>query len=222
MSGWEGRLPDLTPWTRAACERPVRELAAALLGQLLLRREADGALTAGRIVEAEAYDGTAGDDSAHSFGGQTPRCATMFGPAGHAYIYATQGRCCCVNVSAGVGKAVLIRALEPVQGTERMRARRLARLGDGPTRRRLETPGGEHELAMGPGRLCLSLDIDRALDGVDLCDPTSPLQLVRGDGVPEGDVLWTSRIGLNPKLTAHGWPWRALVTGSRAVSPPRR
>lgn len=214
-------MESLTPLSRALCERPVRELAAALLGQRLVRRERGGSLTVGRIVEAEAYDGPAGDDSAHSHRGETPRCATMFGPAGHAYVYATQGRCCCVNVSAGAGKAVLLRALEPLDGLARMRRRRLARLGDGPTRRRLQSPGGAHELAMGPGRLCLSLAIDRALDGVDLCDPTSPLLLAAGEPVDPAEIVWTPRIGLNPRLASHGWPWRAFVAGSRAVSPPR-
>lgn len=207
---------------RRSFVRPVLELAAALLGQLLVRRERSGALTIGRIVETEAYGGVGVDDSAHSFAGPTPRCAVMFGPPGHAYVYATQGRCCCLNVSAagdGDGRAVLLRAVEPLAGNERMRRRRLARLGDGPTRRLLQD-GNDHALASGPGRLCLSFDIDRRLDGSDLTDRDGALFLARGETVD--DVLWTPRVGLNPRLQSHGWPWRALDAGSDAVPAPRR
>jgi DNA-3-methyladenine glycosylase len=110
-------------------ERPVVELAAALIGQVLVRRRGR-ALLSGRIVETEAYGGQGVDPSAHSYRGSTPRCAVMFGPAGVAYVYSThQGRCC-LNVTAEGdrhGKAVLIRALEPLAGLETMRALRLAR-----------------------------------------------------------------------------------------------
>jgi DNA-3-methyladenine glycosylase len=150
----------------------------------------------------------------------------MFGPAGHAYVYATQGRCHCLNVTAegnGNGRAVLLRALEPVAGVPVMRRRRLARLDDGPTRRRLVS-GADHELARGPGRLCLCLDVDRRLDGVDLTDGDGPVYLAappEGDARRAGPVLWTSRVGLNPASASSHWRWRALLADSRAVSPGR-
>lgn len=216
------------PLPRAFFERPVVELAAALLGALLVRRLPDGTLLAGRVVETEAYGGRRVDPSAHSFKGPTPRCRVMFGPAGHAYVYATQGRCCCVNVTAeggADGRAVLLRALEPVLGVERMRAHRLSRLADGPTRARL-LAGAAHELARGPGRLCLALDVDRALDGHDLT-AADALWIARpeasgDDGAPTPDVRWTPRVGLNPASASFDWRWRAFDAGSRSVSPGPR
>jgi DNA-3-methyladenine glycosylase len=212
---------DLHPLDRSALEGDVLAVAGALLGQFVVRREGRGAFSVGRIVEVEAYAGEGLDESAHSFRGPTPRCEVMFGPAGHAYVYATQGRCVCMNVCAGgdgSGKAVLLRALEPVAGVARMRERRLARLGNGPTRERL-LAGRDHELAQGPGRLCLCLDVDRALNGVDLTDGSGPLSLAVGE--PITDVLWTPRVGLNPSSAAYGWSWRGLAKGSPAVSPPK-
>jgi DNA-3-methyladenine glycosylase len=210
-------------------ERPVVELAAALIGQVLVRRRGR-ALLSGRIVETEAYGGQGVDPSAHSFRGPTPRCAVMFGPAGVAYVYSThQGRCC-LNVTAEGdrhGKAVLIRALEPVSGLETMCALRLAALDDGPTRTRLLAGRSDHELAAGPGRLCLGLGIDRALNGVDLTDARSPLWIARGTAAGEparepARLFWTPRIGLNPKSASFDWHWRALADGSRSVSARAR
>jgi DNA-3-methyladenine glycosylase len=212
---------DLAPLPRSALEGDVLAVAGALLGQLVVRRERRGALTVGRVVEVEAYGGEGLDQSAHSYRGPTPRCEVMFGPAGHAYVYATQGRCVCLNVCVGgdgSGKAVLLRALEPVAGVARMRERRLVRLASGPTRERL-LAGKDHELAQGPGRLCLCLDIDRTLNGVDLTDGSGPLFLAKGEVVTE--ALWTPRVGLNPASAAYGWWWRAILPGSRSVSSPR-
>jgi DNA-3-methyladenine glycosylase len=209
--------------------RPVVELAEALVGRLLVRRRGR-ALLVGRIVETEAYGGQASDPSAHSYRGPTPRCEVMFGPAGHAYVYTThQGRCC-LNVSAegdGRGKAVLLRALEPLAGVAAMRALRLAALPAGPTRTRLQA-GADHALASGPACLCRCLDVDRELNGVDLAGPRSPLWIADDDGryghepAPSDglQLRWTPRIGLNPRSASAGWSWRALRPGSRAVSSP--
>ena len=136
---------------RGFFERPVVELAEALIGRTIVRRAGQRVLV-GRIVETEAYGGQGIDPSAHSFKGPTPRCEVMFGPAGRAYVYATQGRCFCLNVTAEgdeIGKAVLIRAIEPKAGVATMLKRRLARLQEGPTRTRL-AGGREHELAPAP------------------------------------------------------------------------
>ena len=216
MRGWR-------PLPRRFYERPVVELAAALIGQVLVRRRGR-ALLAGRIVETEAYGGEGVDPSAHSFRGPTPRCAVMFGPAGVAYVYSThQGRCC-LNVTAEGdrrGKAVLIRALEPLAGLEVMRALRLAALDDGPTRQRLLAGRADHELAAGPGRLCLGLAIDRELNGLDLTEASSPLWLAAEPPSAReraARLVWTPRIGLNPASAAFGWSWRALDASSSAVS----
>ena len=222
------RRADGAEWRRLPrrfYERPVVELAAALIGQVLVRRRGR-TLLAGRIVETEAYGGEGLDPSAHSFRGSTPRCAVMFGPAGVAYVYAThQGRCC-LNVTAEGdrrGKAVLIRALEPLSGLATMRALRLAALDDGPTRTRL-LAGRDHELAAGPGRLCIGLAIDRELNGVDLTARDSALWIAaapaRSPAVQERSVLWTPRIGLNPESRSFAWRWRAIEPGSLSVSGP--
>ena len=222
-----GRPRAWRPLPRRFFERPVVELAAALIGQVLVRGRGRG-LVAGRIVETEAYGGQGVDPSAHSFRGPTPRCAVMFGPAGVAYVYSThQGRCC-LNVTAEGdrhGKAVLIRALEPLAGLETMRALRLAALDDGPTRTRLLAGRSDHELAAGPGRLCLGLGIDRALNGVDLTDARSPLWIAGAvdTGRRSAPALsWTPRIGLNPESASFEWRWRACLAGSPAVSGVRR
>ncbi len=195
------------------------ELASALIGQLIVRRDRYG-VRVGRIVETEAYGGQDTDPSAHSFRGPTPRCEVMFGPAGYAYVYATQGRCFCMNVVAQGdrdGKAVLIRAAEPVEGIERMRRRRLARLGEGPTRARLLR--NDHELMAGPGRLCVALDVDRARNGVDLTHAEGPLHLAGPEGVAAKDIVrWTTRIGLNARSASFGWRWRALDVNSPSVT----
>lgn len=216
----------LVPVERAFFEQPVVALARALLGALLVRR-IGGAQLVGRIVETEAYGGEGIDPSAHSFRGPTPRCEVMFGPAGRAYVYTThQGRCC-LNVTAtgdGGGKAVLLRALEPWHGAERMHAHRIEGLADGPTRARLLARGGrDPQLASGPSRLCQCLAVDRALNGVALTDPRSALFIAAPPrGVADVSALWTPRIGLNPGSASFGWRWRALDGGSPAVSGPRR
>jgi DNA-3-methyladenine glycosylase len=212
---------------RGFFERPVVELAEALIGRYLVRRAGQRVLV-GRIVETEAYGGQGIDPSAHSYKGPTPRCEVMFGEAGRAYVYATQGRCFCLNVSAEgdeIGKAVLIRAIEPVAGVATMLKRRLARLQEGPTRTRLAS-GREHALAAGPGRLCICLDIDRRLNGVDLTTERSTLFLAddadEDEAAESPNVLWTPRIGLNAKSASFDWRWRAIDADSPAVSPARQ
>jgi DNA-3-methyladenine glycosylase len=224
VSAW--RASSLRPVERAFFEQPVVDLARALLGTLLVRRLGSAQLV-GRIVETEAYGGEGIDPSAHSFRGPTPRCEVMFGPAGRAYVYTThQGRCC-LNVTATGdrgGKAVLLRALEPWRGADRMHAHRVAGLAAGPTRARLlARRDADPQLASGPCRLCQCLAIERTLNGADLASARSPLFIAAApDGSADVDVLWTPRIGLNPGSASFGWRWRALDGGSTAVSGPRR
>ena len=176
-------------------DRPSRQVARDLLGKILCRETTQGKCS-GRIVEVEAYEG-ATDSAAHSYRGQTPRNASMFGPPGHAYVYAIHSRWC-VNVvtePVGVATAVLIRAIEPLVGLEHMAQRRsesllarrvrLATKGSGVIgvkdltvlsdrrRQRLPTPSGSialkpRDLCRGPARLCEALAINRAQDGWDL------------------------------------------------------
>ena len=121
----------------------------------MLVRDCPDGRTAGRIVETEAY--VLDDPASHAYRGRSMRNASMFLPPFHAYVYKIYGTSFCVNVtseSEGEGAAVLIRAIEPLEGLDLMEARRDT------TRVR--------DLARGPGRLCQALSIDRALDGVNL------------------------------------------------------
>jgi DNA-3-methyladenine glycosylase len=201
------------PLRRAFFEAPAESVAPLLLGKVLAHQTADG-LLAGRIVEAEAYLGPHNDPpdpAAHSYRGPTPRNAVIFGPAGHAYVYAIYGRYFCMNVSCEVeGRAgcVLLRALEPVAGSERMAANR----GLGPGAK-------ERDLTSGPSRLCQALGLTRAIhNGLDLLEPGSPLQLF-DDGHAVGEVLVTPRIGIHDAID---WPLRFAVPGHECVSGPKK
>ena len=173
----------------------MHEVAPALLGVTLL---VDG--VGGPIVEVEAYDGT--DPASHGFRGRTPRNASMFGPPGHAYVYRSYGIHWCLNLVCEAEEspaAVLVRALEPVHGLERMRERR--GLGD----LRL--------LCAGPGRLCQALGVTGEHDGLRL--DAAPFELVPGPEAPR--VVAGVRIGIS---RAAELPWRYAVAGSRFLSRP--
>lgn len=180
---------------------PVELVAPSLLGAWL--RTSEGC--AGRIVEVEAYAGTA-DPASHAANGPTARNATMFGAAGHLYVYRSYGLHWCANVvlgQVGTAAAVLLRALEPLDGLEQMRARR-------PAARR------DTDLCNGPGKLCSALGIDGGHDGVDLLDPTSPVQLTVG--APPARVATSARVGITRAVER---PWRFFVAESPWVSRGR-
>ena len=189
--------------------QPTLRVARALLGKTLVHDSAEGR-TAGRVVEVEAYRGPA-DRAAHSSGGRrTPRNEIMYGPPGHAYVYFIYGMYFCMNVvcqRTGVPQAVLLRALEPLEGIELMRRRR--GLPDGP----------DWRLCRGPGVLCRALGITRAENGADLV--RGPLRIVEAPPVPASQVVRTPRIGVGYAGAHAALPWRFLVRGSRAVSGPR-
>ena len=189
--------------------QPTLRVARALLGKTLVHDTAEGR-TAGRIVEVEAYRGPA-DRAAHSSGGRrTPRNEVMYGPAGHAYVYFIYGMYFCMNVvcqPAGVPEAVLLRALEPLEGIALMRQRRS--LPDGP----------EWRLCRGPGALCRALGITRVENGVDLVH--GPLRILDAPPVPAGRVVRTPRIGVGYAGAHAALPWRFLLRGSPAVSGRR-
>ena len=194
----------------------------------------DEAARIGRIVEVEAYIGE-DDRASHARFGRTSRNAVMYGPPGIAYVYLVYGMYECLNVVTepeGRPAAVLIRAVEPVEGVALMRQARIAR-----TRRR-GPPGPEDDpaaardaqrlaalpaarLASGPGLVAAAFDITRADTGRDLLDPASPLRLERGERPAE--VVATSRVGI--AYAAEPWrsqPWRLIDPASPAVSGPKR
>jgi len=161
-------------------------LARFLIGKIIVR-ELRGIRLSGRIVETEAYPQR--DPAAHHFRGPTPRNRSMFLRRGHAYVYFSYGNHFMLNVSAeipGIGGGVLIRALEPLEGSEKMEHhRKTTRLLD---------------LARGPGRLASALQIDRSLDGTDLCAP-GPLWLAATNArtlAPRGASL--IRVGKSPRI----------------------
>ena len=178
-------------------------LARFLIGKTLVHEIGEARL-GGRIVETEAY--LTGDAASHAFRGETRRNRSMFLERGHAYVYIAYGCWPVLNVTseaAGVGTAVLVRALEPLEGIEAMqRGRKPARLVD---------------LARGPGRLATVMHVTMADDGVDLCG-TGPLWL--GTSVREPDAIGVStRIGISKEADR---PLRFFERGSPYVSGPRR
>ena len=204
------------PLTRAFFEDPPERVAPRLLGKVLLHRP-EGCPTqwlAGRIVEVEAYLGPHNhppDPAAHSHRGPTPRNAVLFGPAGHAYVYAIYGRYFCMNVSceiAGQAGCVLLRALEPLAGIEQMAVNR-----------GLPPGAANRQLTSGPSRLCQALALTRPMhNALDLLDPASPLQL-RDDGFAVSRVLVTPRIGIHDAVD---WPLRFALPGHDCVSGPKK
>ena len=180
--------------------RPAYEVAPQLIGSIL-EREVDGKILRVRIVETEAYDET--DAASHSFNGRTPRTEIMFGKPGHLYVYFTYGMHYCCNIvtgAVGTGSAVLIRAVEPIEGAEFMQERR-NRSGI--------------ELTNGPAKLCQALGIDKQLNGHDLKE--RPLQLVLRPALDSQYITQTTRIGISK---AKDIPWRFYLTSNHYVSAP--
>jgi DNA-3-methyladenine glycosylase len=182
-------------------DRDPALVARELLGAVLECRSDDG-LASGRIVETEAYLGPH-DPACHAVVGRTRRTWHLHGPPGIAYVYFIYGTYWCFNavtLPEGIGSAVLVRALVPLEGVELMRARRPAAKRD-------------RDLCNGPGKLCLALAIDGRLDGVSLA--RGPLVIRRGTPVPDEAVEVTPRIGIT---SAADWPLRFLVRGDEHVS----
>jgi len=185
--------------------RDTLTVARELLGQRLVR-VLDGVRLSGRIVEVEAYIGEK-DQASHARCGLTERNAPMFGPPGHAYVYFIYGMHHCFNVVTerqNYPAAVLIRALEPLEGIEVMQAQR----GDVPHIR----------LTSGPARLCQALGIDRRFDGADLCGPDALLFIEENETVPGEATATSPRVGVRGDATALSAPWRFYIHGSRHVS----
>lgn len=175
------------------------EVAPRLLG-CWLEREIDGVIMRGRIVETEAYDQS--DVASHSYKGQTERTKVMFGPSGYLYVYFTYGMHYCCNVVVGpdgTGSAVLIRAIEPIDGLDTMAIYRNGRAGI--------------ELTNGPAKLCQALAIDRSFNGHNL--ERQPLRLIAKKELPIDSIIQTTRVGIS---RAKDMPWRFYIRDNPYVS----
>ncbi len=214
---------------RQVLRGPTLEAGRALLGARLVRRDAHGDDDRiARIVEVEAYIGEE-DLASHARFGRTARNAVMFGEPGTAYVYLVYGMHDCLNIvteEPGRPAALLIRAVEPLQGLERMRSSRAARAEGrrrtGPTGARGARAIPDSRLGSGPGLVCAILDIDRSLTGADLLDPAALVRLEpRPAAEPEPAVVAGPRVGI--AYAAEPWaskPWRLAIAGHPSVSKP--
>jgi len=178
---------------RAFFDRPTLQVARGLLGMRLVHQEVDGPIS-GFIVETEAYRGME-DLGCHARSGCTPRNAVMFGPPGHAYVYFTYGMHWMLNFVTereGFPAAVLLRAVVPQDGLEKIAARR---------------PGKPRSIwTDGPGKICQAFGVDRSLNGTDLCAQESLLYLETGLPVSAESVTTGPRVGLNNVPE----PWKSI------------
>jgi DNA-3-methyladenine glycosylase len=184
--------------------RPVLAVAPDLLGCRLLRVLPDGARLEGRIVEVEAYLGDGSDAGSHSHRGETRRNRSMFGPPGHFYVYLSHGLHFCANLvcePAGTGAAVLLRAVEPLAGVERMRALRAGRDG--------------RELTNGPGKLAQAFAITLDDDGAPALRGSLRIEARSEARAPA--IATSTRIGLGK---GRDLPYRFFVRESPWVSRP--
>ncbi len=190
---------------RAFYEQPTLTVARQLLGKYLVRIHLHGA-TIGKIVETEAYVGP-DDKASHASRGRTPRATIMFGPAGFAYVYLIYGVHHCLNLvteTEGFPAAVLIRAVEPIDGLDLMYVRR----------RRQK----ERELTNGPGKVCQAFAIDRSLNGVDVC---GEVLFVDDRGDEPLAIVATTRVGVDYAGPWRDKAWRFFIQGHGAVSTHR-
>lgn len=182
------------------------EVARQLLGKYLVRVMPSGKRRVGRIVETEAYLG-AEDPACHTYGfRRTARTATMYLPGGHSYVYLIYGMYFCFNVVTRTERepeAVLIRALESVEGFESMTT--------------LGVPA--HHIANGPGKLCRAMGIDRSFNGLPLLVP--PLLITDGDPVTAANIIDGPRVGVDYAGDACEWPLRFAIKDHPAVSKPK-
>ena len=184
---------------RSFFDRPTLQVARELLGTRLVRLER-GRRTAGIIVETEAYIGEE-DLGCHASVGLTPRTRVLYGPPGHAYVYFTYGNYWMLNFVAereGFPAAILIRGIVPIEGIERIAARRVGQ--------------PRAHWTDGPGKICLALAINKAQNEADLCASQAELFVEMGVSIADADVTTGPRVGLNS--VPEPWksiPWRFIA-----------
>ena len=187
-------------------ERELHTVAKELLGKILVRKIGTASVS-GRIVEVEAYDG-ANDEASHSFKGRTMRNDVMFRGGGLLYVYFTYGMHFCANVVVGKegdGKALLIRALEPMDGIELMAKNRFEKKNI--------TEREFINLANGPAKLCKALSIYKNDNGKSLV--SDEIFIEEAEPVPDSEIIRTVRIGIKKSVDLQ---WRYYIKGNRFVS----
>ena len=186
-------------------EEPEK-LAPQLLGKILVKKEKK-TVYAGKIVEVEAYKGFE-DPAAHSFNGKTKRNEVMFEKGGLLYVYFTYGMHFCANVTAGeegVGWAVLLRGLEPLEGLGKMALNRFAKKDI--------TKKEQYNLTNGPGKICQAIDIKRDYNGSDLTG--EEIYVLNAPSISKKDVIVTKRIGIKKAVD---FPWRFYIKDNPYIS----
>ncbi|MEM4271737.1 MAG: DNA-3-methyladenine glycosylase [Candidatus Pacearchaeota archaeon] len=189
----------MKPISERFFKRSTIEIAKALLGCYLVNETSEG-MVIGKIVETEAY--LSNDPASHSSRGMTRRNETMFGAPGKAYVYFTYGMYHCFNVVTapeGIGEAVLIRALEPIEGVDIMKKRR--------KKERIK------ELCSGPAKLAIAMGIDKKHNGISLID--GKLKILEGKKANEKEIIKTTRIGISE---GKNLPYRFYLKNSDFVS----
>lgn len=186
--------------------RDVLTVAKELLGKIFIKRNGNHFLS-GRVVEVEAYDGRI-DEAAHTYIGKTPRNEIMFGQGGYLYVYFTYGMYFCCNVvtgEEGIGNAVLIRGIEPLDKIDQMAFNRY---------QKVEISEKELlNLTSGPGKLCKAYNITREHNGTDLLG--NDIFLLNNKPVPIENIAITTRIGIKKSVDL---PWRFYIKNNRFVS----
>lgn len=200
--------------SRSFYNRTSLEVAPDLLGKYLVYDAPPQRMVA-RIVETEAYMGVT-DKGAHSYGGRrTPRTDILFGPPGYAYIYQIYGMYYCLNAVVNareIPQAVLIRALEPVQGLESMVYNRYGLTNDAATKKQIAN------LTSGPGKLCRAFNLTKEQNGLDLCGKT--LWIAQSPNPQDFRILTSPRINIDYAMEAAQYPWRYYIEGNPYVSRP--
>jgi len=202
------------PLSRSFYDRPTLDVAHDLIGKVLvhLRR---GVLTSGIVVEVEAYIGES-DPACHAAPGRTRRNAPLYGPPGYSYVYLNYGIHSLVNVVTEAEHhpaAVLIRALQPLEGVGTMRRRRTRAMKGRRLRDAFDLP--DVSLCRGPGNLTMAMGISLAENEVDL---TGNRLYLEDRHIAVGPICWGPRIGIRVGTDR---PWRACVGGHEAVSKPQ-
>jgi len=186
--------------------RNVLTVAKELLGKILVKKD-DELLLAGKIVEVEAYDGLV-DEAAHTFIGRTKRNEIMFNDGGYFYVYFTYGAHFCCNVVTGKkdhGTAVLIRALEPLEGIKKMSINRFNKI--------LLSEKEKLNLANGPGKVCEAFGITREHYGLDLTE--NKIFILARPNLKSSQIVISKRIGIKKSIDL---PWRFYIKDNPFVS----